>query len=427
MRGDARQRAGRAVVGRGASPSLMKFSALIFALTLVAHAEGDRPSLSPSCPAPGPDVPEVRSQTAIRVTFFPPTAPVFGTPISDALSGRSSNRTALKAPDSLAEFVSEYFYPALGSRMAESTLSGRRRNRIDAYATTRTALSTELQDRLASRCAAVSAACERELRAFALRQTPRIGALEKEAAQLREDLVQGGLRYDSVDWNEARQWHLADRTRRTTAAEKNLERLAVRAAVYYQSGRLALAALPPPPLPALAPQLPLTPSLASRPTRPGRPRWRKRPLRSCRVSLPFPFRSGGSATATIRRCASGSNNAPASCSAKSPLSEGSMPPLSGAQGGAEIHRGFACCHRANPDRSHDLAAPALLQRIDDSDRAFAKLGREGAIYPGYRSAMVEPGLSPEQRRLLFGAALVGLAQPLPFAEQMPGKFPPVVR
>ena len=33
--------------------------------------------------------------------------------------------------------------------------------------------------------------------------------------------------------------------------------------------------------------------------------------------------------------------------------------------------------------------------------------------------MLQPGLSPEQRRLLFGYALGGLAQPLPFGEFMP--------
>jgi hypothetical protein len=41
------------------------------------------------------------------------------------------------------------------------------------------------------------------------------------------------------------------------------------------------------------------------------------------------------------------------------------------------------------------------------------------IYTNYRIAMLQPGLSPEQRRLLFGYALIGLAQPLPHGEPMP--------
>jgi hypothetical protein len=41
--------------------------------------------------------------------------------------------------------------------------------------------------------------------------------------------------------------------------------------------------------------------------------------------------------------------------------------------------------------------------------------------------MLMPGLSPEQRRLLFGFARVGLAQPLPAGEPLPTGSQPVPR
>jgi hypothetical protein len=56
---------------------------------------------------------------------------------------------------------------------------------------------------------------------------------------------------------------------------------------------------------------------------------------------------------------------------------------------------------------------------------FDTFGRDEVIYRGYRMAMLMPGLSPEQRRLLFGAALVGLAQPLPHGEYLPTGPQPV--
>jgi hypothetical protein len=62
---------------------------------------------------------------------------------------------------------------------------------------------------------------------------------------------------------------------------------------------------------------------------------------------------------------------------------------------------------------------ALMRRVNTADAQFEKIGREEVIYKDYRVAMLEPGLSPEQRRLLFGAALAGLAQPLPPGDRMP--------
>lgn len=68
---------------------------------------------------------------------------------------------------------------------------------------------------------------------------------------------------------------------------------------------------------------------------------------------------------------------------------------------------------------HALNADTLLRQYGAAMAEFDVFGRQQAIYSNYRTAMLQPGLSPEQRRLLFGYALVGLAQPLPYGELIP--------
>jgi hypothetical protein len=66
-----------------------------------------------------------------------------------------------------------------------------------------------------------------------------------------------------------------------------------------------------------------------------------------------------------------------------------------------------------------LDADTLLRQYGASMEEFNTFGRESAIYTNYRTAMLQPGLSPEQRRLLLSYAIVGLAQPLPHGELLP--------
>lgn len=73
----------------------------------------------------------------------------------------------------------------------------------------------------------------------------------------------------------------------------------------------------------------------------------------------------------------------------------------------------------DPETGRPLDADALLRRHVASTEQFETFGREATIYVNYRIAMLQPGLSPEQRRLLFNYALVGLALPLPNGELMP--------
>ncbi len=86
-----------------------------------------------------------------------------------------------------------------------------------------------------------------------------------------------------------------------------------------------------------------------------------------------------------------------------------------------IRRSLAAVAEGQIDRKtgKPLSADTLLRAHAASMADFDTFGREAAIYAPYRVAMLQPGLSPEQRRLLFGNALRGLAQPLPFGEFLP--------
>ena len=87
---------------------------------------------------------------------------------------------------------------------------------------------------------------------------------------------------------------------------------------------------------------------------------------------------------------------------------------------------FARAH-LDPVTDEPMDVKTLFSRIDTSERYFTQIAREEVLYKDYRAAMLEPGLSPEQRRLLFSAARVALAQALPLGEPFPtGRFPRLV-
>ena len=75
----------------------------------------------------------------------------------------------------------------------------------------------------------------------------------------------------------------------------------------------------------------------------------------------------------------------------------------------------------DPKTGRPLDADTLLKQHVAAMREFETFGRETTIYTNYRLAMMQPGLSPEQRRLLFSDTLVAMAQPLPYGEVMPRK------
>lgn len=74
----------------------------------------------------------------------------------------------------------------------------------------------------------------------------------------------------------------------------------------------------------------------------------------------------------------------------------------------------------DPATGEPMDAKSLIAAHVASDEYFAKIGRAEVMYPHYDVAALWPGLSPEQRRLLFRAAIAALAQPLPGPSFIPG-------
>ena len=70
----------------------------------------------------------------------------------------------------------------------------------------------------------------------------------------------------------------------------------------------------------------------------------------------------------------------------------------------------------DPKTGQPITPDALLAAHNLANHYFEAIGREEAIYSRYKIAMLQPGLSPAQRRLLFVAAHAGLAQRLPGGE-----------
>ncbi|MFT3870095.1 MAG: hypothetical protein QM715_16730 [Nibricoccus sp.] len=168
--------------------------------------------------------------------FFPPIPPPIGAPPPPKRS--PVERAA--APKDLASHVYEPFYAPLSTRLYSKDLSKKLLSRLENYRTKRSALQTELQQKLASLKDAPAAERVTQLEAFSREQTPRIVELEATAEQLRSDLLHGGLVgfiSGTGDWNETRQWRLGG-SQSPEARTKTLiyEFLVMRAAVFYQEG-----------------------------------------------------------------------------------------------------------------------------------------------------------------------------------------------
>lgn len=158
-------------------------------------------------PAPIPSMPSI-PDTPIRPAFifFPPTPPALDTAIQRGATG-GGNRSA--APGQLHDYVSDVFYPQLGSRIAERQFSGKLEQRALKYRHRKATLLQELRDVLAKLPPDDSEARRQTLVAFARRQTPQIIALEQTAEKLRGDLT-----LSERDWSSYRTWGLNDPQRR---------------------------------------------------------------------------------------------------------------------------------------------------------------------------------------------------------------------
>ena len=168
--------------------------------------------------------------------FFPPLAPVLGTPIAEA----RGLPHGLQAPAELAPYINEPFYPQLAGRVSSGDLDRRSRQRVDAYREARRQLEEQAATFVESVRMLPPGARRERLAEFSREMTPRAQDLETRAEALREDLRRNGfqrLLWGSGNWNHERSWVLGEgKAPRTSAESLRLERDVVRAAAYFQEG-----------------------------------------------------------------------------------------------------------------------------------------------------------------------------------------------
>lgn len=157
--------------------------------------------------------------------FFPPSPP----PLGRAIARNASPAGRIGTPTELSTFVSELFYPSLGTRLHTRTLSVKLRAQLDRYREAKAALQGELRAELELHRDAEPAARTGALAALAQRQAARLAELEKSAEDLRRDLING-----EMHWSALRQWHLGDNDRRGFSPAEIAQ--VMRGYAFYQNG-----------------------------------------------------------------------------------------------------------------------------------------------------------------------------------------------
>ncbi len=463
------------------------------------------------------------------VIFFPPLAPIYGDRIADT-TPTSRNPKLPAPPAELADFVSERFYPALGSRLHAGSVSSRMMERLDAFRATRGSLINELADQLAALNGVADETAGVDLRALAEKQSKRILTLEREAEELRRDLIDGNVLQRTVDWRRNRGWTLGVTRFRSAFLEADAHYQVVRAAAYYQDGLLigqrdlllevavelrnrARSAMPIPMprigdpsamffspamsrlrLPKIMPtelatkigryskdktdlkqellELVISEDKASRSSRTAAfealadRQWPQlveleKLAEEIRVELAHvprekllapphlppalmiriqayqqdrqvfleEFQQTMDAASSMARW-----NPEQRMSIRAKVAESfhertrdRYQAMRARYDAIQVDLALVASGQFDPETGRPLTAETLLRNYSAANEKFDFFGREEVIYRGYRTAMLLPGLSPEQRRLLFGAALVGLAQPLPWSEAAPSGLLPVPR
>jgi len=96
--------------------------------------------------------------------------------------------------------------------------------------------------------------------------------------------------------------------------------------------------------------------------------------------------------------------------------------LAASERAEQTNRDMAAIRAALASMFSDPPGPELDRRIDEFLLEYSDAIEQRDrwfLYTDYRTAMLQPGLSPEQRRLLFDAALVELDLPLPERSRTP--------
>jgi hypothetical protein len=176
-------------------------AAISFTTGLTAQSSGDGFSRGSS----GMDGMSAPRPVELAPVYFPPLPPPLDRPVARG----STQSLRFPAPPELAAYVSDFFYPALGTRIVTRTLSEKLKARLDAYKAARLKLQNELRTELDRLRTLEPDERTAGLAALSKRQTPQIVELEQTAEQLRRDLITSDF-----NWNTFRQWHLSDRQRR---------------------------------------------------------------------------------------------------------------------------------------------------------------------------------------------------------------------
>ncbi len=208
------------------APALPRLTVLVALAGLTAAASGQtggesfpRSTMSEGMPAPRP--------VELVPIFFPPTPPPLDRPVGRGVAQSSR----FPPPPELGQYVSDLFYPALGTRLATRTLSAKQRTQLDAYRAAKLALQNELRTELDRIRTLDPEARPEALAALSRRQTPQIVELENTAEQLRRTLITADF-----NWNTFRQWHLSDKQRRGYSPIEIAQ--VMRAYAFYQNNVL---------------------------------------------------------------------------------------------------------------------------------------------------------------------------------------------
>ena len=134
-----------------------------------------------------------RAPVPQNLAFFPPTPP----PLDSTPPPANTGNPEFSAPDELAAFVNEPFYPPLATRLVASNPDGQlndeQKRQLDAYRANKAALQTELLAHLYTLRETDPATRLRSMEAFAREQTPQLVALERTAESFRHDLIRADL------------------------------------------------------------------------------------------------------------------------------------------------------------------------------------------------------------------------------------------
>jgi hypothetical protein len=170
-----------------------------------------------------------------KVFYFPPDPFTLGGPVTLHQSTLTINGKVFHPPAELASYVNEFFLPALGSRLASHNLGEADTTRLEAYRKTRDELAAELIQHLEAVQSLDPTKREAALREFAQIQTPRIAALERDAEEIRQQLLRTKWFEDSIDWFSGRLWRVGDANLSGYFAAA-AEFQTVRASAFYRPG-----------------------------------------------------------------------------------------------------------------------------------------------------------------------------------------------